>query len=195
MRKETTKVIERNGGMHRQRAYRRIRAMVEDHDFTSPRLYHLVLVSDLEIKGADPFLKVIKALCRKLRDSGIRSRWRGALEQDEEKGLHFHVFLMVENKVVNPCAIINTTRGKFLQSLMERHAMRFHLSKPKADMHRVGGTIEGKRNNYASLAGDKLPDCLEWMSYLVKARSKPKHIRNIYFGSRDSGPTSASIAA
>lgn len=71
----------------------------------------------------------------------------------------------------------------------------------KADMHRVGGTAEGKRQDYASIAGDKLADCQEWLSYLVKARSKPEDIRGIYFSSRDSahvpciGPACADSAA
>jgi hypothetical protein len=53
-------------------------------------------------------------------------------------------------------------------------------------MHRVGGTLDGKRLNYATLAGEKLNDCIEWISYLVKKRSKPENLKYIYFSSRDS---------
>ena len=188
MRKITTPILERNGGLDSTRAYRRVTSMFKDLDFTSPRVYHLILMSEREIVDAEPFQKVVKALCRRLREAGIRYRWRGALELDDEKGLHFHVFFTVENQARNPCAIINTTRGGFMHRLTERHAMRFHLSQPKDDMHRVGGTAAGRRKNYASLAGEKHADCMEWISYLVKARSKPTGIRNIYFGSRDGKP-------
>lgn len=188
--------------MHRQKAYRRIKAMFEGHGYTHPRLYHLVLMDDVDSLDAGRFLAAIKALCKQLTDFNVPHRWRGCLERDDEKGMHFHVFILANAAYYNPCSIINTSRGKrvpykkdasdkrkhrlTLRSMLEKRALKFHLSQPKADMHRVGATAEGRRLNYASIAGDKRADCLEWISYLVKARSKPDDIRGIYFSSRDS---------
>lgn len=190
-RGETTPVLDRNGGMHRQKQFRRIKAMLDGHGYKQPRLYHLVLMDQtdaIERAGAERFLTPLKALCLKLRENDIPTRWRACLERDDEKGMHFHVYLLVDALKKNPCRFINTKTGKagWLRNMLEKRALKFHLSPPKADMHRVGGTAQGQRKNYASLAGDKLADCIEWISYLVKARSKPDDIRNIYFSSRDS---------
>lgn len=201
MRRDTTGILERNGSMHRQKQYRQIKAMLEGHGYKRPRLYHLVLMDDIEGGGAARFLTALKAICLKLRQNDITTRWRACLERDDEKGLHFHVFLLVDATEKNPCAIINTKKEGWLRTMLEKRALRFHLSPPKADMHRVGGTVQGRRKNYASLAGDKLADCIEWISYLAKARSKPDDIRGIYFSSRDSlhapriGPAEADLAA
>lgn len=189
MQKTTTAILERNGGMHRPKQYRQVKAMLQGHGYTRPRLYHLVLLDELDGRDATRFLKALKAICLKLRQDGIATRWRACLERDDEKGLHFHVFLLVDATVKNPCAIINTKPDGWLRTMLARRAMRVHLSQPKADMHRVGGTVQGRRKSYASLAGDKLADCMEWLSYLVKARSKPDDIRNLYFSSRDSRHT------
>lgn len=190
-RGETTPILERNGGMHRQKQFRRIKVMLTGHGYKQPRLYHLILLDDTETseqQGAARFLKVLKVLCLELRKNDIPTRWRACLERDEEKGLDFHVFVLVDATKKNPCCLINTKTGNeaWLRNMLEKQAMQFHLSPPKADMHRVGGTAEGKRKNYATLAGDKLADCEKWISYLVKARSKPEDIRGIYFSRRDS---------
>jgi hypothetical protein len=189
MRLETTDILERNDGKHSQRAYRRVKAMLVGHGYRAPRLYHLILLDDLaeseRTKGR--FLAAIKALCRKLTALGVSYRWRGCLERDEEKGLHFHLFLLADATDRNPCAVVNTKQAGWLRTMLGRRAMRFHLSQPKADIHRKGGTVHGARLKYATLAGEKLADCLVWVSYLVKTRSKPTDHRTIYFSSRDGG--------
>ncbi|KFX60589.1 hypothetical protein KBK24_0137305 [Burkholderia sp. K24] len=191
--------------MHRQKQFRRIKAMLDGHGYPRPRLYHLVLMSEIEATDAAPFLKALKALCLHLRSFGIATRWRAALERDDEKGLHLHVFLLTDATVHNTDAIINTklsmaevkTRtpkgGKrkspagWMRDMFARHGITFYLSQPKADMHRSGGTILGTRRNYARPdTPERIVDCIEWISYLAKARSKPDDIRGIYFSSRDS---------
>jgi hypothetical protein len=147
--------------------------------------------------SARRFQGAIKALCRKLRQHGIPTRWRACIERDDEKGLHCHVFMLVDATAANPCAIINTKRQgaqAWLHQMLAARFMDFHLAQPKADMHRVGGTADGRRKNYATLAGAKLADCLVWISYLTKQRSKPSDIRTIYFSSRDSKSAPASTA-
>jgi hypothetical protein len=198
VRRDTTEITDRHGGVHSQRALARARAMLTGHGFTRPRLYHIVLLDQASESptSARRFQGAIKALCRKLRQHGIPARWRACIERDDEKGLHCHVFILVDATAANPCAIINTKRQgaqAWLHQMLAVRFMDFHLAQPKADMHRVGGTFDGRRKNYATLAGHKLDDCLVWVSYLAKQRSKPGDIRTIYFSSRDSKSTPASM--
>ena len=183
MRKQTTKVLEKptNDGKHSQKAWRRIKSLLLNHDFLQPRMYHLVLMDEIDWPDAGRFQKALKALCRKLTVEGIDCQWRACIERDEEKGLHFHVFILVEAKYFNPCSVINTTKTGWLTTMLKSKAMTFNLAPPRAAMHR---THEGKQLNYATLAGAKLDDCIERLSYLVKTRSKPLDMRTIYFSSR-----------
>jgi hypothetical protein len=197
VRRDTTEITERHGGVHSQRALRRARDLLVGHGFARPRLYHIVLLDHASesATSANRFKGAIKALCRKLRQHGIPVRWRACIERDDEKGLHCHVFMLVDATAANPCAIINTKRQgaqAWLHKMLAVRFMDFHLAQPKADMHRVGGTADGRRKNYATLAGPKLDDCFVWISYLAKQRSKPSDIRTIYFSSRDSMSESAS---
>jgi hypothetical protein len=198
LRRETTEITERHGGVHSQRALARARAMLTGHGFARPRLYHIVLLDHAAESPTSVrrFQGAIKALCRKLRQHGTSARWRACIERDDEKGMHCHVFMLVDATAANPCAILNTKRHgaqAWLHRMLAVRFMDFHLAQPKASMHRVGGTVEGRRKNYATLAGNKLDDCLLWLSYLAKRRSKPSDIRTIYLSSRDSRnePTSA----
>lgn len=202
MRKQTTKVLEKpaNDGKHSQKAWRRTKSLLFDHGFLQPRMYHLVLMDDIEWPDASRFQKVWKSVCRELTRVEIAYEWRACIERDDDKGLHFHVFILVEAMYVNPCSVINTTKstgtkkrgrklteGKYatppgwLRTLIAKKAMTLHLAPPKAAIHR---THDGKQLNYATLAGPKLDDCLERLSYLVKTRSKPLDMRTVYFSSR-----------
>lgn len=183
MRKQTTRVLEKptNEGIHSQKAWRKIRSMLVDHGFLQPRLYHLVLMDNIDWLTASRFQRALKALCRKLTREGIDYQWRACIERDEDKGLHFHVFILAEAKHFNPCSVINTTKTGWLTEMLTTHRMTFNLAPPKAAIHL---TRDGKQLNYATLAGAKLDDCIERLSYLVKARSKPLDMRPIYFSSR-----------
>lgn len=200
LRRDTTEITERNGGVHSQRALVRARGLLFGHDFARPRLYHVVLLDHAaeSATSVQRFQGAIKALCRKLHQLGVPTRWRACIERDDDKGLHCHVFILVDATAANPCAIINTKRTgmqAWLHNTLAARHMDFHLAQPKADMHRVGGTFDGRRKNYATLAGKKLDDCLIWVSYLAKQRSKPSDIRTIYLSSRDrKNPTSPTTA-
>jgi hypothetical protein len=202
MKKETTDILDnkrmRNGGMHKQPAYRNIKAMLYGHDFTTPRLFHIVMMiaqsgNDYESSPGPvqvgQFKKALRALCVKLTEAGIGYRWRACVELDARKGWHLHTFLLVDNKPVNPCSIIHTKRiyGEWsMRQMMENHSVNFHIAKPMAAMHNVGGLPDGKQQSYAYIGTpEKLADCLEWLSYLVKTRSKPTDTKQIYFSSRD----------
>lgn len=188
MRRETTAILEKNEGMHNQKAYRRGKAMLEGHGYTHPRLYHLVLmVGDFEGSAdglIERFLKAVRMIALKLRSKNCASRWRGAVELDDEKGLHLHVFILVNNAFSPVAALLNTEVNGWLRTSLTRHGLRFYIAPPQNKMHL---TENGKQQLYAApTKGDKLTDCLEWLSYIYKARSKPDDIRTIYHSSRDS---------
>ena len=102
---------------------------------------------------------------------------------DDEKGLHFHVFILTEAKHRNPCSILNHNAQDWLNVMMQQRELTYYIAPPENPIHR---TRLGKRLNYATLAGEKLADCLIWISYLVKSRSKENGISRIYFGSQPS---------
>jgi len=178
--KEETPVTLVNGGMHNQKAYRKMKAMLNNNTYKQPRLYHLIMMGS---EQAEPYQAALKALCFELRRKGMDCQWKACVEVEPDKGLHMHVFLLVEAKHYNPCSILNHSYQGWLLTMMEKRGLIYHLSPPKGVMHRTG---LGKRLNYATLAGEKLADCLIWISYLVKRRSKVDSIKQIYFGSRPS---------
>jgi hypothetical protein len=65
--------------------------------------------------------------------------------------------------------------------MMQKRGLTYHIAPPHNLIHR---NREGKQLNYATLAREKLADCLVWISYIVKSRSKLDSITHIYSGSR-----------
>lgn len=180
MKKEETVITLANDGMHNQKAYRKMKDMLNNNRYTSPRLYHLVMMGSEQSRV---YQAAMKALCLELRRRNIPCQWKGCLEVDEEKGLHFHVFILTEAQHRNPCSILNHNDQTWLDVTMQKRGLTYHIAPPENTIHR---TRMGKRLNYATLAGAKLADCLIWISYLVKRRSKLDGIARIYFGSKPS---------
>jgi hypothetical protein len=180
MKKEETVIALANEGMHNQKAYRKMKDMLNNNTYTSPRLYHLVFMGS-ELSKA--YKAAMKALCLELRRQDIPCQWKACLEVDDEKGLHFHVFILTEAKHRSPCAVLNHNFHGWLNVMMQKRGLTYHIAPPESAIHR---TKLGKKLNYATLAGEKLADCLVWISYLVKRRSKCDAMEHIYFGSRPS---------
>ena len=155
--------------------------MLTENKFKKPRLYHVVFMGT-EIKKH--YQAAIKALCFELRRKDIDVEWKGCLEDEKEegKGLHFHVFMLVEADFINPCSILNHKHNGWLDLMTKRRELTFHICKPQNPMHQGK---DGQKWNYATLAGDKLEDCINWIAYLAKNRSKSPYMRHIYFGSRN----------
>lgn len=180
MKKEETVITLINGGMHSQRAYVRMKDMLINNEYINPRLYHIVLMGSEDLRE---YQSALKSLCAELAKNNIPTQWKSCLEIDNHKRLHIHVFLLVEAKYKNPCSIINGNEQGWLNVMLSKRELRYHIAQPKNPIHQTG---KGKILNYATLAGEKLADCLIWISYLVKNRSKPD-IEHIYFGSRKKG--------
>jgi hypothetical protein len=180
MIKEETTITLANEGMHSQKAYRKMKDMLNNNTYTAPRLYHLVFMGSELSKD---YQCAMKALCLELRRQSIPCQWKACLEVDDEKGLHFHAFILTEAKHRSPCAVLNHNAQHWLNVMMLKRGLTYYIAPPHNLIHR---NREGKQLNYATLAGQKLADCLIWISYLAKTRSKLDSMAHIYFGSRPS---------
>ena len=180
MRKEETVITLANDGMHNQKAYRKMKDMLSNNSYTSPRLYHLVFMRS---EHSDDYQAAMKAVCFELRRNDIPCQWKGCLEVDDTKGLHFHVFVLTESKHRSPCSILNHNSQGWLNVMMQKRGLTFKIAPPQSPIHL---NKKEKKLNYATLAGAKLADCIIWISYLVKRRSKVDSMRNIYSGSKPS---------
>lgn len=182
MNKIKTKVTSAkdNGGLHSPRQYKKAKTMLETCEYKKPRLYHLCFMDSTQVK---PYQDVIKALAAELRRHRIPCQWKAALEEDDSKCLHMHIYLLVEANDNNPDHILNRKEGAYLYTLAAKNEISFRLNHPRDPIH---FKADGKQKNYATLPKtkpEKLADCLEWISYLYKIRSKPD-LRQIYFSSR-----------
>ena len=180
MKKIATAITDANDGMHDPRAYKGAREMLENHDYEQARLYHLRLTGSNQV---EPYLDAIKALVAHLRKNRIRCQYKAAVEADNDQGIHLHVFLLLEAKLNNPCHIINRKADGWLAIMLLKRDLDFALNSPRSSIH-YGK--DGSAKNYASVPktkSAKVADCVLWISYLYKNRSKPD-LKQIYYSSR-----------
>jgi len=117
-----------------------------------------------------------------IRDNGSRCEYFGCLEMDENKGLHAHVYFVIDRSKKFPHKTLDVTDGAWLHKLAQRRGLnRIHIAQPQNKMH----NSNGKKQFFASLDDEaKLADCLERIEYLYKNRSKENvPCREIYFNS------------
>lgn len=182
MKKIVTKITDANGGMHDVAGYQKAKAMIESHEYVQARLYHLCFLGSNQVK---PYRDAINALAERLRDYGAPCQWKAALEDDEERGLHMHVYFLVESHKFNPDHIINRKAEGWLDIMTLKKEITFMINPPRSSIH---NPPDREPLNYATVPKTKrakVADCIEWISYLYKMRSKPD-MRQIYFSSRPS---------
>lgn len=198
-KKIETKVTLANGGMDDTRAWANIKAMIEGNKYKAARLYHICLTpfadNQPDIAG---YQSARKALCLKLNRAGIDHQWRACAELDEGKegkGLHYHLFLMLEGHSDSiPDQIINTMKNGWIRTMMNSKGIQFTINKPKNRIHWGTALVESDAPFYAKLPKskqEKIDDCIQWISYLVKARSKSPSHKTTYFSSRDKSKAGA----
>lgn len=187
-----------NGGMHSTRAWKNIKAMIEGNEYIAARLYHIVLTPFLDNKpDLAGYQSAWKAVCLKLSRAGIDHQWRGCLELDElheenSKGLHCHFFLMLEgySEQSRPDELINKRKDGWLRQTLNDRGIQYTIAEPKDKIHWRPPALFADRDAplYAALPktnSDKIASCIEWISYLVKSRSKSDTHKTTYFSSRD----------
>lgn len=180
MRKITTKITDANEGMHNLKGYQKARLMLESHEYVQARLYHLCFMGSTQV---EPYKVAIKALAERLRDHNAPCQYKAALEEDGEKELHMHVYFLVESRKFNPDHIINRKQQGWLDIMTLKLGITFELNHPRSSIH---NPPDKPKKNYASVPKTnkaKVEDCVQWISYLYKMRSKPD-LRQIYFSSK-----------
>jgi hypothetical protein len=165
-------ILNDNGGLDSARARSAAQNILLNHDLKQPVLYHFVFTGSQSIAT---YQAVIKSLVRRIRNHGCRLEYFGAyeVEPEEDKGLHAHCFLLIETNKKTPFKILNVNDGEYLHKLAIRHKLvnadgstrRIHIAKPKNRMHE--GQFFARPTK-----GEKLDNCLTWLDYPFKVRSK-----------------------
>lgn len=180
MSKKLETIIHRaNGGNHSPVNYRKHMNMLLDHPYSIGLLYHIVFTGSEDPKV---YRKSVELLCKQLRAKGMPCRYKACYERDKFKRFHKHVFILIEAKESHPDTIIHFRKGHWFTKMMESLGLGFKIAQPHDLMHLVGG----KKVNYAYVpkkASSKLEDCLVWISYLTKVRSKEGVGCQVYTGS------------
>jgi hypothetical protein len=181
--RKTNAILAANGGLDSARALNKAREILRFHDLRQPVLYHVVITGS---ESVATYQATIKALVRRLRNYGCRTEYFGAFENQPLKGMHAHCFLLIETSKKTPGKIMNIGDDEYLHKLVRSKPVlklndgkplnRVHIAKPKNPMH--GGDF------FARPVGDKLANCLEWVTYIFKMRSKQGvDRRETYFNS------------
>lgn len=174
-----------NGGVHSTKQLKTAWDMLRNCTYKRARLYHICFTGATQV---EPYREANDELIRKLRKK-TEVQWKGAVEvdsedDDESKGLHFHVFILIDAFSWNPDHILNRKVMGDLYILTAKHGITFKLNEPRDPIHRAE---DGSQLNYATLPPskpEKLANCLNWISYLYKRRTKSKDIKPTYYSSR-----------
>jgi len=178
-KKVETSIHIANGGNHSPVNYRKAKEMLHPHPYRLGYLYHIVLTGSEDRKV---YRKAVELLCKELRKNGMPCRYKACYELDKFKRFHKHVFILIEAKDFHPDTIIHYRKGHWFTEMLKGLGLGFKIAEPKDEMHQVAG----KKVNYAYVpkkAGAKLDDCLLWISYLTKVRSKEGVTGQVYTGS------------
>jgi hypothetical protein len=178
-KKETNPILRANGGLHSRRALKKIEERLQNHGMKKAILVHFVLTGSQIVQT---YRDAYNEIAEELRSHGCTTEFFGCLEMDEIKGLHAHIYYLIETLKKFPKPILNVNDGEFLHNLSIKYGInRPHIAKPENPIH----YSNGKKQFFARpTAGEKLDDCLQRIAYLYKNRSKEGvPCREIYFNS------------
>ena len=163
-----------NGGIHSTRRLKSVHTMMTTHGLKNAVVYEFILAGKAD-KGE--YQATIKALVRHIRTQ-CRAEYVGAYEIGSEKGgLHCHCYIIIETAPQIPRYLLDVTAGHWIARRIARTGMSIKIAPPKAPMH--GGAMFAKMDTPAKLA-----DCIAWVEYHVKGRSKDGVPgREVYFAS------------
>lgn len=195
---QTSAILNKNGGLHSKRALKKVQELLNTHGLKRAILVHMVLTGSQSVQV---YRDTYNDIADHIRDNGSRCEYFGCLEMDEDKGLHAHVYFVIETSKKFPHATLNVNDGEWLHRLAERRGLvnedgttrRIHIAKPKNSMHYVNG----KSQFFARLEekDGRFANCLERIEYLYKNRSKEKvPSREIYFNSNHKANTAKRVA-
>ena len=172
-----------NEGIHSTRRLKSVHTMMTTHGLSNAVVYQFILSGSTRKE----YQATIKALARHIRTK-CRAEYIGAHEIGDEKGgEHAHAYFIIETLEHFPGDLLDVSAGKFIARRIKRKAkakvnesdksLSIRIAPPRAPIHR--GAMFAKMDTAAKLA-----DCIEWVEYHVKGRSKAAvQDREIYFAS------------
>lgn len=181
-KKIETAITLKNGGMHSPARYRAFKKIILNNDYKKVRLYQLILTGST---APESYSKAADGIARLLRKNSIRCTGKGAWEVDEDKGLHFHFFLLVEAEHGRVDHWLGVAEDGPLKTMLRKLGVKVHIAPPRNDMHRTMSTGEMPLYQYVSKSGPKLQDALVRISYLYKNRSKDLTMKRVYYSTRE----------
>jgi hypothetical protein len=181
--KVTNAILEANGGIHSSRAMKKPEYLLNNHGFKRPILVHLVLTGS---QCRKVYQSAYRAIAAALRYYGNEVEYFGCFENEDEagKGMHVHLYLLIETDNQFPWTVLDVRDGKWLHKFTTKRGLkRVHIAPPQNKMHRrADGSTEFFARPVA--ADGRLADCLQRISYLFKMRSKAGMVsRETYFNS------------
>lgn len=151
-----------NGGIHSTRRLKSVHTMMTTHGLKNAVVYEFILAGKAD---KSEYQATIKALVRHIRTQ-CRAEYVGAYEIGSEKGgLHCHCYIIIETAPQIPRYLLDVTAGHWIARRIARTGMSIKIAPPKAPMY--GGAMFAKMDTPAKLA-----DCIAWVEYHVKGRSK-----------------------
>jgi len=146
-------------------------------------LVHLVLTGS---QCRKVYQSAYRAIAAALRYYGNEVEYFGCFENEDEagKGMHVHLYLLIETDNQFPWTVLDVRDGKWLHKFATKRGLkRVHIAPPQNKMHRrADGSTEFFARPVA--ADGRLADCLSRISYLFKMRSKAGMVsRETYFNS------------
>ena len=178
-----------NGGIYRQEEFKKAVGMLLDcaHNLPNPRLFHVCLTGTVVLI----YQLVIKRLCRALKAQNIVTRYRAAIEHDQTKGEHCHLYIVLSSRDQQTARFITAvdeSKKLILNDSILLKVIKHTLTESPTLKYRVmvpqhpncnslfdGGTPKtvaflqfNKTNQYF------FDNAVEWISYAYKTRSKQK---------------------
>jgi len=181
--KVTNAILEANGGIHSSRAMKQPEYLLNNHGFKRPILVHFVLTGS---QCRKTYQRAYRAIAAALRYYGNEVEYFGCFENEDEagKGMHVHLYLLIETEKQFPWTVLDVRDGKWLHKFTTKRGLkRVHIAPPQNKMHR---RADGSTEFFARPVAEdgRLADCLQRISYLFKMRSKAGMVsRETYFNS------------
>jgi hypothetical protein len=180
----TTNTIN-HGGLHKQEEFKKGVEMLEycAHNFRNPRLFHICFT------GADSntYQLVMIRFFRALAAEGVDYRYKGALEYDSKKGLHFHAMIVLGTEHQTHRFITSSDEtGKIEGESALRKAVRHTWEDCCTLAYRVNPPQSRKPLAFIQFNQTNMEffnEAVDWMSYIYKTRSKPQS-GTVYFSDR-----------
>lgn len=175
-----------NGGIYRQEEFKKAVGMLLEcaHNLTNPRLFHVCLT------GADVpiYQLVIKRLRRALKAQDVVTRYRGAIEHDQTKGEHCHLYIVLSSlqQTARFITCVDESKKKMENDSILLKVIKHTLTESPTLKYRVNVPQKPNCNSWVDGQVSKtvaflqfnqtnqnfFDNTVEWMSYAYKARSK-----------------------